>query len=432
MNILIIGSGGREHSLAWKIKQSPLCEQLYICPGNAGTWNVGTNLDLPHKAWNEEAFAHIGQLVNDNNIGMVIVGPEEPLVKGIKDYFLADPSLKNIPLVGPTQSGAQLEGSKNFAKTFMLKYGIPTARARGFSLETLEDGLKYLATLPMPVVLKADGLAAGKGVIICYELKEAQNTLEDMLAKKKFGAAGERVIIEEFLKGIELSVFILTDGSQYKLLPEAKDYKRVGENDTGPNTGGMGAISPVPFADKTFMKKVDEKIIKPTLEGIKNENLEYQGFLFLGLMNVEGDPYVIEYNVRLGDPEAEAIIPRIEDDIVPSLMATTEKKLDNKPFKIAKNTASTVVMVSGGYPGQYEKGKSIHGLDEPGKAQVFHAGTKLNEGVVQTNGGRVLAITGTGKNIKGALKTCYDSIDHITWEGAQYRKDIGYDLVQKK
>ena len=431
MNILILGSGGREHALAWKIRQSPQCDHLYVSPGNAGTATLAQNVSLFSGDYGDEVFAKIADFVLENNIQLLVVGPEAPLVAGIQDYFARQDELQTIGIIGPNRVGAQLEGSKDYAKAFMQKHNIPTARSRTFTADQLDDGLAYLQDLPLPIVLKADGLAAGKGVIISNNRQEAQQHLQDMLRHRKFGPASEKVVVEDFLQGIELSVFVLTDGKHYQILPEAKDYKRIGEGDTGPNTGGMGAVSPVPFADQAFMQKVEERVIQPTIAGLQQEQIDYRGFLFIGLMNVDGDPYVIEYNVRLGDPEAEAIIPRMESDLVTLLVATTHQTLNTVSLQISPQTAATVVMVSEGYPGSYEKGKAITGLPEATDALIFHAGTKPSERQVLTNGGRVLAITALADNLPLALSKSYEAVQHIQWEGLYYRKDIGKDLIQR-
>jgi len=429
MNVLILGSGGREHALAWKIKQSPLCDQLFIMPGNAGTHAIAQNVALPID--NPEAFSEIAEFINTHNIELVVVGPEAPLVAGIRDYLQAQPQLQTVGIVGPDQQGAQLEGSKDFAKAFMQKHGIPTARSQTFTHEHVEAGLQYLQSLAPPYVLKADGLAAGKGVIISNDLEEAQKTLKEMLVNRKFGEASAKVVIEEFLSGIELSVFVLTDGKNYKILPEAKDYKRIGEGDTGPNTGGMGSVSPVPFADVRFMEKVESRVIQPTVQGLQKDGIHYQGFIFIGLMNVNGDPYVIEYNIRMGDPETQVVLPRIESDLLPFLIQTAQGTLDDTPLKIKNETATTVVMVSGGYPGSYEKGKEIAGLSaKQENAIVFHAGTKIQQEKVVTSGGRVLAVTGLGNTLPDALNKSYSGIQEISWEKANFRKDIGQDLLK--
>ena len=424
MNIAIIGSGGREHALGWKIKQSNHCDQLFMIPGNAGTREIAEHVNI---AVND--FEKVGQFVLDNDIKMVVVGPEVPLVNGITDHFTENDEFKDLIIVGPSKFGAILEGSKDFAKKFMKKYKIPTAKSETFTEDQLDKAFQYLDTQQPPYVLKADGLAAGKGVIICETIEEAKDNLKDMLKAKKFGDASSKVVIEEFLKGIELSVFVLTDGSTYKILPEAKDYKRIGENDTGPNTGGMGAISPVNFASGDFMKKVEKKVIKPTIEGLKKEKIDYRGFIFFGLSNVDGNPYVIEYNVRMGDPEAQVVIPRIKSDLVELLMSLKDQKLNKKPLEIDKKVATTVVQVSGGYPDQYQKGKRISGLEDVDDCIVFHAGTKMDNGEVVTNGGRVVGITGIGDNIQEALEKSYVNAEKLHWEGIYYRKDIGKDLL---
>ncbi len=428
MNILLLGSGGREHALAWKLQQSPQCTHLYVAPGNAGTAAIAENVPLPGSHDDEATFRRIARFVREKDISLLIVGPEAPLVAGIRDYFEQQADLSHVALVGPGRAGAMLEGSKDFAKAFMQRHHIPTARSRTFTQAQLKEGLIYLATTALPIVLKADGLAAGKGVIICDTLAQAQTTLEEMLLQEKFGEASRKVVIEEFLEGIELSVFVLTDGRHYHLLPEAKDYKRIGEQDTGPNTGGMGAISPVPFANEAFMQTVQEKIIRPTIDGLQQEGIRYRGFIFIGLMNVQGEPYVIEYNVRLGDPEAEVIIPRMEDDLVPLLLATANQTLDDRSISISADTAATVVMVAEGYPGHYEKGKQIKGLSNTGAALVFHAGSRAEGNAVLTDGGRVLAVTGLGKDMAEALQTSYQQVHRISWEGCYFRTDIGKDL----
>lgn len=428
MNILIIGSGGREHTLAWKIHQSKKCENLYITPGNAGTEGVAQNVNI-----GVGDFEGIKKLIVEKNISLVIVGPEAPLVDGIREYLLSDDQLASLKIVGPGKEGAQLEGSKDYAKQFMLKHGIPTAASKTFSKETLDDAKGYLKTVNMPIVLKADGLAAGKGVIICQNLKEANITIDKMLAKSMFGDASKQVVIEEFLSGIELSVFVLTDGNSYKILPEAKDYKPIGENNTGPNTGGMGSISPVNFAQGDFLKKVEERVIIPTINGLKSDNIDYKGFVFIGLMNVDGDPYVIEYNVRMGDPETQVVMPRIKSDLVDLMEATASGTLSETQLEVDKKTASTVVMVAGGYPDSYEKGEKIEGLEEESKnAIIFHAGTKKSGDDIVTNGGRVLAITGLGNNMQEALDNSYELVSSIYWNNVYFRKDIGHDLMHLK
>ena len=427
VKILLIGSGGREHAFAWKLSQSKKCEKLFIAPGNAGTSECGENVDF-----DVTSFLAIKEFVLQNKIELVIIGPEEPLVNGITDFFLEDEKLKLIPVIGPTKAGALLEGSKDFAKEFMLKNSIPTAAFQTFTKETLHDGLKFLETLNAPFVLKADGLAAGKGVIIPETLEAAKSELTEMLTSGRFGKAGNKVVIEEFLKGIECSVFVLTDGESYKILPEAKDYKRIGEGDTGLNTGGMGAVSPVLFADANFMSKVEERIIKPTISGLKNANILYRGFIFIGLMNVGGDPYVIEYNVRMGDPETEVVIPRIKNDLVELFLATGNEELNEIDLEIDSRTAVTIMMVSGGYPGDYEKGKAIN-IGSTNNSLIFHAGTKLtSHNSVVTNGGRVLSVTGLGESISEAKAIAYEQIESIKFENQFFRKDIGMDLLKLK
>lgn len=422
MNILILGSGGREHALAWKIAQSPKLSRLFIAPGNAGTAELGTNLDIA-----AEDFDAVKKATLDQQIDLVLVGPEAPLVAGVHDFFLADDQLKHIPVIGPTKAGATLEGSKDFAKLFMQKYNIPTGDFRTFLDYTLHEGQHYLEKIKPPYVLKADGLAAGKGVLILDDLKEAQQELENMISGK-FGAASKKVVVEEFLDGVELSVFVLTDGEGYVILPEAKDYKRIGEGDTGLNTGGMGAVSPVPFADDAFMSKVKHRIIQPTIRGLQNEGIPYKGFIFFGLINVDGDPNVIEYNVRMGDPEAEVVLPRVKTDFVDLLKATAEGTLNEVSLEIDPQTVTTVMLVSGGYPGSYEKGKKITGLEQIEGSIPFHAGTKINGQEILTNGGRVIAVSSYGKNMQEALSTSYKNAEVITFDKKQYRKDIGFDL----
>ena len=422
MNILIIGSGGREHALAWKTAQSRRGVKLFIAPGNAGTAQVGTNVNV---AVND--FEKLGIFAVENHIEMIIVGPEDPLVRGIYDYFKNTPNLQHIPVIGPSKEGAQLEGSKDFAKIFMKENNIPTAAYLSVTAETLDKGCAFLGTLKPPYVLKADGLAAGKGVLIIGNLEDAREELRQML-DGKFGEASKKVVVEEHLSGIELSAFVITDGITYRLLPEAKDYKRIGEGDTGMNTGGMGAVSPVPFANPSFMRKVEDRIIKPTIEGLRKQKIDYQGFIFFGLMNCNGDPYVIEYNARLGDPESEVILPRIREDMVELLMAVANKSLHTLRVSIEEQPVATVMLASGGYPGEYEKGKEITNLDKVSGSIVFHAGTKVQEGKILTNGGRVIAVSSRGNTVKEALALSYKNAALIDFDGKYYRKDIGFDL----
>ncbi len=424
MNILLLGSGGREHALAYKIIESPLCSQLYIAPGNAGTNMLGKNCSL---SLND--FKAIGQFCLENNIEMLIVGPEDPLVLGIYDYFKNDELLKHIYIIGPSAAGAQLEGSKAFAKKFMQQYGIPTAAYQEFTAENYNDGIAYIREQQLPIVLKADGLAAGKGVIIAATYQEAEEAYKSMLQDAKFGQAGAKVVIEEFLDGIELSVFALTDGKDFVMLPSAKDYKRIGEGDTGLNTGGMGAVSPVPFADDTFMKKVIEKIVTPTIQGIHQEGFDYFGFVFFGLIKVKDEPYVIEYNCRLGDPETEVILPRLGNDLVDLFKKTNERKLNSCEINIKKDYCTTVILVSGGYPEDYQKGKVIKGLSDDNDSLVFHAGTIESDGAIKTNGGRVLAISSFGQSLPEALNKSYKTIDNICFEEMYFRKDIGHEFL---
>lgn len=423
MNILILGSGGREHTFAWKLAQSNKLSKLFVAPGNAGTDKIATNIPI-----GVNDFDAIKKLVLEENIELVFVGPEDPLVNGIHDYFLNDQELKTIAVIGPEKLAATLEGSKEFAKKFMMRHHIPTAQYKSFTSETVEDGFKFLDELNPPFVLKADGLAAGKGVVILNDLNEAKIELKSMLVDEKFGAASATVVIEEFLDGIELSVFVLTDGDSYKVLPTAKDYKRIGEGDTGLNTGGMGAISPVPFADKAFMDKIEQRIVKPTVEGLKKDNMPYKGFIFIGLIKVGEDPKVIEYNVRMGDPETEVVLPRIQNDMVELLKAVANQTLSNIDLKLDDRTATTVMTVSGGYPGSYEKGKEIKGIESIKDSLVFHAGTTLKDGKVVTNGGRVMAITSFGTDFKSALAQSYINVEKLSFEGMNYRKDLGFDL----
>ena len=423
MNILVLGSGGREHTLAWKISQSILCKRLFVAPGNSGTSTIATNIDIA-----VTDFEAIKRTVLENQIEMVVVGPEDPLVLGIHDYFNEDDNLKNIPVIGPEKAAAQLEGSKEFAKEFLFRHNIPTASYASFNADSVEEGYAFLETLSPPYVLKADGLAAGKGVVILDNINEAKEELKQMLVESKFGLASQKVVIEEFLDGIELSCFVLTDGEHYKILPTAKDYKRIGEGDKGLNTGGMGAISPVPFADKKLMQKIESKIVKPTVEGLQKDNLPYKGFIFIGLIKVVEEPFVIEYNVRMGDPETEVVIPRLKNDIVALLKAVSNQTLNKVELEIDSRTAATVMLVSGGYPETYEKGKIIKGFDEIKTSYVFHAGAKHDKGEVITSGGRVMAITSFGEDFKSALKTSYQNIDKISFDKMNFRKDIGFDL----
>jgi phosphoribosylamine--glycine ligase len=423
MTILLLGSGGREHALAWKMLQSPLCHQLFVAPGNAGTENIATNIDISPTDFNA-----IKTLVISQQITMVVVGPEDPLVKGIYDFFKNDQVLKDIPVIGPSQIGAQLEGSKEFAKEFLVKHKIPTAAYDSFTKETVEKGCKFLETLEPPYVLKADGLAAGKGVLIIQDLQEAKAELRNMLVSEKFGAASSKVVIEEFLDGIELSCFVLTDGKSYKILPTAKDYKRIGEGDTGLNTGGMGAVSPVPFADSVLMEKIETRIVKPTIDGLHKDGIEYKGFVFIGLINVKGEPMVIEYNVRMGDPETEVVIPRLKTDLVQLFRAVADEKLDEMTLEIDPRSATTIMVVSGGYPEDYEKGKVISGIEKVEGSIVFHAGTKTENGQVVTSGGRVLAVTSYGNDFNEAIKKSYQNINKLHFDTMYYRKDIGFDL----
>ena len=423
MNVLILGSGGREHALAWKISQSSSCNKLFIAPGNSGTSEVGQNIEI-----NVTDFEKIKDLVIKEQIEMIIVGPEDPLVKGIYDFFNNDSDLQNISVIGPSKMGAQLEGSKNFAKEFMVRNNIPTAKYQTFSKENINEGFVFLESLKPPFVLKADGLAAGKGVLIIENIDEAKQELKSMLLESKFGNASSKVVIEEFLDGIELSVFVLTNGDSYKILPTAKDYKRIGEGDKGLNTGGMGAISPVPFVDRFFMEKIEQEIIKPSIEGLKKENISYQGFLFIGLIKVGSEPKVIEYNVRMGDPETEVVIPRIKSDFLNLLKGIKDGTFSEKDLEINEDVASTVMLVSKGYPEKYEKGFEITDFNDCNDSIVFHAGAKNKNGTVLTNGGRVMAITSFGQNMELALAKSYKSAEKINFKGKIYRKDIGFDL----
>jgi len=425
MNILVLGSGGREHAIGWKVSKSQKVNKLYFAPGNAGTSTIGKNVPL---SLND--FPFIRQFVLNNQIGMVIVGPEDPLVSGLHDFFLEDKLLKSIPFIGPVKQGAMLEGSKEFAKQFMNKYGIPTATHRTFTKSNFNEGIAFIDNSRPPYVLKANGLAAGKGVIICATAKEAQQELSSMLMESKFGNASDVVVIEEFLKGIELSVFVLSDGKTYKILPEAKDYKKIGEKETGPNTGGMGSVSPVSFANKQFMEKVERRIIIPTIEGLKTENIDYRGFIFFGLMNVEGNPYLIEYNCRMGDPEAESVIPRIQNDILDLFQAVSAQQLEKEVIYTDPRFTSTIMLVSMGYPEKYEKGKVITFIESIQDSILFHSGTKIDPliGKTVTNGGRVIAVTSFGNSMKEALDISYRNTTKIDFEGKYYRKDIGFDL----
>lgn len=424
MNILLLGSGGREHALAWKLSRSSSLESLFVAPGNAGTKTLGTNLSV-----DPNDFEAVKKAVLENGINMVVVGPEAPLVNGITDFFNEDPQLKHVSIIGPNKVAAQLEGSKDFAKEFMKRHNIPTAKYKSFTKDTLKDGLAFLETMKGPYVLKADGLAAGKGVLIIDDLAKAKKELSNMLIDDKFGGASSKVVIEEFLSGIEMSVFVLSDGDGFKIFPDAKDYKRIGEGDTGLNTGGMGAVSPVPFAEGGFSDKVYNQVIIPTIKGLKKDGIEYKGFIFIGLIRVNGDPYVIEYNCRLGDPETEVVLPRLKSDLIDLFEGVATSTLSERDIEFDPRTAATVMMVSGGYPEKYEKGKTIYGLNGVTDSVVFHAGTKADGPAVMTAGGRVLAVTSFGKDVTSALAVSYESAEKIEFEGAYYRKDIGHDLV---
>ena len=423
MNILILGSGGREHTIAWKLAQSNSCRNLYVAPGNSGTAAIATNVPI-----SVTDFKAIKEIVLNNNITMVVVGPEDPLVQGIHDFFLKDEALKNVAFIGPQKAAAELEGSKEFAKKFLFRHNIPTAAYQSFNANTVEKGYAFLETLKPPYVLKADGLAAGKGVVILEDINDAKAELKAMLVDAKFGSASTKVVIEEFLDGIELSCFVLTDGKNYKILPTAKDYKRIGEGDTGLNTGGMGAISPVPFADEVFMSKVKERIVTPTINGLQKDNLPYKGFVFIGLIKVGNDPFVIEYNVRLGDPETEVVLPRLKNDLVEVFQAVANQTLDTIDIKVSNQAAATIMLVSGGYPEAYEKGKEISGIENIEGSIAFHAGAQLKGNKTVTSGGRVMAITSYGKTYQEAIKKSYQNIEKLHFDKMNYRKDIGFDL----
>jgi phosphoribosylamine--glycine ligase len=428
MKVLLLGSGGREHALAHKIAQSKHLSHLFIAPGNPGTAQCGENIDL-----NFLDFPLLAKTIVEKEIDLVVVGPEDPLVQGVVDYLMQEDSTKHIPVIGPSAAGAQLEGSKDFSKQFMIKHGIPTATFKSFTKDSLNEGLKYLENQKLPIVLKADGLAAGKGVLICESLDDAKTELKAMLADAKFGEASSTVVIEEFLTGIELSVFVLTDGKSYKILPEAKDYKRIGEGDTGLNTGGMGSVSPVPFADAKFMRKVEDRVIIPTIEGLKKDNIPYKGFIFIGLMatsSADGkEPYVIEYNVRMGDPETESVIPRIESDLIELFMGVADENLSEKELKISPKYAATVMIVSGGYPGEYLKGKPLSGIENLRNSVAYHAGTELENGIIKSSGGRVIAITSLQDNLFDAVQNATADAGRIYFDGRYYRPDIGADLM---
>ena len=423
MTILLLGSGGREHAFAWKMIQSPLCDTLFVAPGNAGTAAIANNINI-----NPTDFPAIKDFVLKEKVAMVVVGPEDPLVKGIYDFFLNDADIKHVPVIGPSAIGAQLEGSKEFAKEFLFRHNIPTAAYDSFTAETVEQGCQFLETLQPPYVLKADGLAAGKGVLIIQDLAEAKEELRNMLVHQKFGTASAKVVIEEFLDGIELSCFVLTDGKSYKILPTAKDYKRIGEGDTGLNTGGMGAVSPVPYVDAVLMEKIETRIVKPTIDGFQKDGIPYKGFVFIGLINVKGEPIVIEYNVRMGDPETEVVIPRLKTDLVELFLAVANEKLDQIALEVDERSATTIMVVSGGYPEEFEKGKVITGIENITDSIVFHAGTKLENNQVFSNGGRVLTVTSYGDNFEEAIKKSYQNIAKLQFDKMYFRKDIGNDL----
>jgi phosphoribosylamine--glycine ligase len=427
MNVLVLGSGGREHAFAWKLAQSKKLENLYIAPGNAGTAQCGTNVNI-----SVNDFEAIKNLVWEKNIDLVLVGPEDPLVNGIHDFFLQDEVLKDVPVIGPKKDGAQMEGSKDFSKQFMIKHGVPTAAYKSFTKDNISEASSFIESLKPPYVLKADGLAAGKGVLIIDDKEEAKLELQNMILNAKFGKAGNTVVIEEFLHGIELSVFVLTDGKSYKLLPAAKDYKRIGVGDTGLNTGGMGAVSPVPFANDAFLKKVEEQIVKPTIAGLNKEGIDYRGFIFIGLMNCDGEPKVIEYNCRMGDPETEVVIPRIQSDLLDLLEGVATQTLHQKSYEVTSQTATTVVLVSGGYPEDYEKHKVVSGIDNVTNTHVFHSGTTLKDDAVLTNGGRVFALTSFGDSIQEAVDKSFAAAENIKYEKKYYRSDIGIDLINWK
>ncbi len=424
MNILILGSGGREHAFAWKFRQSPHCDALFVAPGNAGTAKIAQNLSV-----SPLDFGAVADTIREHQIDLLFIGPEEPLVRGLVDFLQQQPDLGYLRIIGPNAEGAQLEGSKDFSKQFMQRHGIPTALSQTFTADTLAAGLAYIATHPLPVVLKADGLAAGKGVIIAETTLDAQKTLHEML-DGRFGEAGKQVVIEQFLRGVELSVFVLSDGEHYKVLPEAKDYKRIGEGDSGPNTGGMGAVSPVVFASESFLRKVEDKVVKPTLAGLQQEGIRYQGFIFVGLMKVNGEPYVIEYNARMGDPETEVVLPRIQTDLVDLMVATADGELDKLTIQVSPQTAVTTVVVAGGYPGDYAKGQVITELDKIDEVLAFHAGTSRQDGQILTNGGRVLAITALANSLENAVRKSQEAARTVQFDGKYYRKDIGLDLIR--